>query len=85
MSGQASQQGHRTLEHEEWNQLWARPGELRNCRGLHTVLRDRGGTLACPSHLHSLLWFLKASSSSMPLASSSLRAASISFSRRWTA
>lgn len=37
------------------------------------------------SHLYSLLCLLKASSTFMPSVSSSLRAASISFSLRWMA
>lgn len=50
----------------------------------HSARRQRSPSLSLPC-LYSLLWLLKASSSSVPLASSSLRAASISFSRRWMA
>lgn len=82
---EASNQGPRSPELEEWSLLWARAcgfeGSLGAvCRaGRHGYPRL---ALPCP---HSLLWFLKASSSFIPSASSSLRAASISFSRRWMA
>lgn len=80
---EASHQGHRSPEHEEWNLLWAGAQWVGGSLGAVHSARGRGAPQLILPELHSLLWFLKASSTFIPSASSSLRAASISFSRRW--
>lgn len=57
--------------------------ELSGLGDCWELYRGKGVSPLILPQLHSLLWFLKASSSFIPSASSSLRATSISFSRRW--